>query len=373
MGTIRVSGVKNMFFLLFLYVFSLSMEFSKAQMVPAVYVLGDSQVDVGNNNFLPVSFAKADFRHNGIDFPTGKPTGRFCNGKNAADLLAEKVGLPTSPPYFSLLEKDESSYMKGVSFASGGAGIFNSTGEGIFHSKDQVFRRAVSLSQQVENYQKVQKILVQQMEASAAGNHISKSLFAVVIGGNDLMDYFGSSELRNNHTPQQFVDLMVNTLKGQLKRLYSFGARKFLISDVPPIGCLPAARVKSETHECNEEHNFWTVKYNQGLREMLNGLKSELQGIKYSYFNIYQVVTDVIQNPSAHGFKEVKSACCGLGELRADIPCVPISKFCFNRKDHVFWDLYHPTEATVRIVVDAIFDGSSKYCVPMNVRQLVSS
>lgn len=73
------------------------------------------------------------------------------------------------------------------------------------------------------------------------------------------------------------------------------------------------------------------------------------------------------------GFKEVKSACCGLGELRADIPCVPISKFCFNRKDHVFWDLYHPTEATVRIVVDAIFDGSSKYCVPMNVRQLVSS
>lgn len=59
----------------------------EAQMVPAVFVLGDSLVDVGNNNYLPLSLAKADFLHNGLDFPTHKPTGRFTNGKNAADFL----------------------------------------------------------------------------------------------------------------------------------------------------------------------------------------------------------------------------------------------------------------------------------------------
>ncbi|CAI0379738.1 unnamed protein product [Linum tenue] len=58
-------------------------------MVPAVYVFGDSLVDVGNNNHLPVSLAKADFPHNGMDFPTNKPTGRFSNGKNAADWLGK--------------------------------------------------------------------------------------------------------------------------------------------------------------------------------------------------------------------------------------------------------------------------------------------
>ena len=73
------------------------------------------------------------------------------------------------------------------------------------------------------------------------------------------------------------------------------------------------------------------------------------------------------------GFNEIESACCGLGDLKAKVPCVPISKYCSNRKDHVFWDLYHPTEATARIFVDTLFDGPSQYCIPMNVRQLVSA
>jgi phospholipase/lecithinase/hemolysin len=63
----------------------------EAQMVPAMFVFGDSLVDVGNNNYLKLSLAKADFPHNGVDFPTKKPTGRFTNGKNAADFLGTYV------------------------------------------------------------------------------------------------------------------------------------------------------------------------------------------------------------------------------------------------------------------------------------------
>ncbi|GKC86961.1 hypothetical protein Tco_1147610, partial [Tanacetum coccineum] len=54
---------------------------------PGVYVLGDSLVDVGNNNYLPLSVAKADFPHNGVDYANRKSTGRFSNGENAADFL----------------------------------------------------------------------------------------------------------------------------------------------------------------------------------------------------------------------------------------------------------------------------------------------
>ncbi|KAK3027927.1 hypothetical protein RJ639_039394, partial [Escallonia herrerae] len=138
---------------------ALCLGFSAAQQVPAMYVFGDSLVDVGNNNYLKVSLAKADFPHNGVDYPGGKPTGRFSNGKNAADFLgisikldtnslclcivlsdlmtclaAEKVGIPTSPPYLSMVSKAKSnkrtaSFVAGVSFASGGAGIFNGTDE----------------------------------------------------------------------------------------------------------------------------------------------------------------------------------------------------------------------------------------------------
>lgn len=61
----------------------------RAQSVPAVYVFGDSLVDVGNNNHLPLSLVKADFPYNGVDFAAKKATGRFSNGKNAADFLSK--------------------------------------------------------------------------------------------------------------------------------------------------------------------------------------------------------------------------------------------------------------------------------------------
>ncbi|XP_039139601.1 uncharacterized protein LOC120276925 isoform X1 [Dioscorea cayenensis subsp. rotundata] len=54
--------------------------------VPAIYVLGSSQVDVGNNNYLPTRI-KINFYPYGIDFPGGEATGRFSNGKNAADFI----------------------------------------------------------------------------------------------------------------------------------------------------------------------------------------------------------------------------------------------------------------------------------------------
>lgn len=69
-----------------LFIFSEAAE-GDGQLAPALFMFGDSLVDVGNNNHLKLSLAKADFPHNGVDFPGKKPTGRFSNGKNAADFL----------------------------------------------------------------------------------------------------------------------------------------------------------------------------------------------------------------------------------------------------------------------------------------------
>ncbi|KAH9651887.1 GDSL esterase/lipase [Citrus sinensis] len=335
-------------------------------MVPAVFVFGDSLVDVGNNNYLPISIAKADFPHNGIDFPTKKPTGRFSNGKNAADFIAEKVGLPSSPPYLAVKSnKNKASFLTGVSFASGGAGIFNSS--------DQSLAQSITLTKQVDYYGTVHKDLVQQMGPSAAQEHLSKSLFAIVVGSNDIFDYSGKSDLRKKSTPEQFVNLMAATLKGQLKRLYGYGARKFVCVGLGVIGCIPAQRIKSQTEECNEEASHWSVMYNEALKSMLQELKSELNGMTYTYFDTYSVMQSIIQNPTPQGFTEVKSACCGLGRLKAKVPCIPISSVCSNRSNHVFWDLYHPTQATARIFVDTIFDGPSQYTFPINLRNLIAA
>lgn len=345
----------------FVFFFGFFLALSKAQSVPAVYVLGDSLVDVGNNNYLP-SILKADFPHNGIDYAGKKPTGRFSNGKNAADFIAEKVGLPTSPPYLS---NKNDVFIKGVSFASGGAGIFNTTQQGFL-------RKTIPLTQQVGYFATVQQTLVNRLGAVAAQQHLAKSLFPVVIGSNDLFDYFDDSGKKNKVSPQQYVDEMISTLRGLLKRLHELGARKLVVVGIGPLGCTPARRHESSTEDCSDEVNSWVKKYNQQLTSMLQALQSELSDIKYSYFDTYAALTEIIQNPATHGFSEVKAACCGFGKLNADVFCTPLAVYCPNRRDHVFWDKVHPTQATDQILVEQIFSASPPHVFPINLNQLIS-
>lgn len=67
---------------------------------PAIFILGDSTVDVGTNSYLQESRARADFPHYGIDFPRSRPTGRFSNGLNGADFLGDPLLLLPSYDMF---------------------------------------------------------------------------------------------------------------------------------------------------------------------------------------------------------------------------------------------------------------------------------
>ena len=58
---------------------------------PASFVFGDSLVDIGNNNYLPLSLAKANLYPNGIDYGTGIATGRFSNGRTVTDIICMRL------------------------------------------------------------------------------------------------------------------------------------------------------------------------------------------------------------------------------------------------------------------------------------------
>lgn len=58
-------------------------------LVPAMFIFGDSVVDVGNNNNLE-TIVKSNFPPYGRDFNSSThPTGRFCNGKLASDFTGK--------------------------------------------------------------------------------------------------------------------------------------------------------------------------------------------------------------------------------------------------------------------------------------------
>ncbi|KAG6517898.1 GDSL esterase/lipase At5g55050-like [Zingiber officinale] len=332
---------------------------------PAIYVFGDSLVDVGNNNYLSFSLLKANFPHNGIDYPGHKATGRFCNGKNSADSLAEKLGLASPPAYLSLPSKSNNTdaFLGGLNFASGGAGTLDSTNRG----------KCLTMNKQIDYYTTVYGALAKQLGTSAAQTHLSDSIFVVVIGSNDILNYVGSDSANKLKTPgQQLVDSMVASLQGQLKTIYNLGARKLAVIGTGAIGCSPAQRHQNKTGDCRVEANFLASQFNKGVSSMLEQLEAELTGLSYSFFDTYAALTDIINDPSSYGFVEIKAACCGLGNLNANFACTPISSYCSNRRDHVFWDFYHPTEAAAGTLTSAAFDGSEGYAHPISIKQLAA-
>lgn len=99
---------------------------NSAQQVTALWVFGDSLVDNGNNNYIN-SLARSNYYPYGIDYINRLPTGRFSNGKNFLDYLADLLGV-ASPPPFADPSTSGARIIGGVNYASAAGGILDETG-----------------------------------------------------------------------------------------------------------------------------------------------------------------------------------------------------------------------------------------------------
>ncbi|XP_047259302.1 GDSL esterase/lipase At5g08460 [Capsicum annuum] len=151
-----------------------------APLVPALFVIGDSSVDCGTNNFLG-TFARADRLPYGRDFDTHQPTGRFCNGRIPVDYLALRLGLPFVPSYLGQAGSIEEMIL-GVNYASAGAGIIFSSGSEL--------GQHISLAQQIEQVTDTIQEFIVTIGDDATTNLISNSVFYISIGSNDYIHYY---------------------------------------------------------------------------------------------------------------------------------------------------------------------------------------
>ncbi|CAN1770993.1 GDSL esterase/lipase At5g55050 [Linum perenne] len=337
--------------------------------VPAVFVLGDSTVDVGTNNFLSGSVDRADFPHNGIDFPGSKATGRFGNGLNIADFLAKQLGLEMSPPPFFMLGNGtfplKNSSFKGVNFASGGAGILDTTGL----SPDGV-KQVVPLSEQVHQLSSISTRLASFKGAESAADYLATSMFIVSMGSNDIFHYY---HFNSSSTKEQFLTNLTATYEQHLRTMIGFGVRKIGIIAVGPIGCCPSQRTFNETLGCLGVINDLANSFNSRLRFLMSKLSSEYDGMKYSVGDAYSMTMSLIKNPASYGFKEVNTACCGTGKLNAEFFCTPDANICSNREQTLFWDMYHPTQAASKLAASTLYNGGRPFVAPINFKQLAAA
>ncbi|KAK6924106.1 GDSL lipase/esterase [Dillenia turbinata] len=317
------------------------------------FIFGDSLVDTGNNNYLN-TLAKGDIKPNGIDFTAsgGVPTGRYTNGRTIGDIVGEMLGQPSySIPFLAP----------------------NATGKAIFSGVNRL-----SMDIQVDYFNITRKQLDQLLGASQARTYLMKnSIFAITIGSNDfLCNYLVpmlSMGTRISSSPDSFVEELISHLRIQLTRLYQLDARKFMVGNVGPIGCIPYQKTMNQLNadQCVDLANKLALQYNGRLRDLLAELNDNLPGATFVHANVYDLVMELITNYEKYGFESATKACCGTGgQFQAMIPCGPSSSMCEDRSKYVFWDPYHPSEAANLIIAKQIVDGDSRFITPMNVRKL---
>ncbi|KAK9129333.1 hypothetical protein Sjap_009820 [Stephania japonica] len=348
--------------LVLILVISLSaLSFTNAAGDPALFIFGDSIIDIGTNNGLDTTF-KANIPPYGIDFPDSVATGRFSNGFSAADFLAQKLGLERSPPPY-LAIANHSAYLNrqmvsGLNFASGGAGLLDDTGYG----------NAVTIKEQIQQFQMIKANLTALLGEAGAERLLNKSIIFINAGSIDMaLDYFSFK----SPPTTEFSTSLRDALEDHVKTLYSFGARKFGIAGVSAIGCCPAMRAGNDTGECSADLNDYPQSFYSAIVPMLQNLSSELTGMKYSLGNVYHMMMNYLNNPSPSGPTELRRACCRGGKLNAELQCNEKALVCKNRDKYLFWDAFHPSQAAAAIAVETLYNGTTEFVTPINLKQLI--
>ncbi|KAK6154881.1 hypothetical protein DH2020_009129 [Rehmannia glutinosa] len=296
--------------------------------VPCFFIFGDSLVDNGNNNNIQ-SLAKANYLPYGIDFPGG-PTGRFSNGKTTVDVIAELLGFDDRIPPYATARGQQ--ILRGVNYASAAAGIRQETGQ-------QLVRR--------NTVEQVVSILGDQ---DSAANYLRKCIYSIGVGSNDYLNnyfmplYYSTSR---QYSPEQYADVLIQQYTEQLRTLYNYGARKFALIGVGQIGCSPNALAQNspDGSTCVKRINDANQIFNNKLKSLVDDFNKNEQDAKFIYIDAYGIFQDLIDNPSAFGFKVTNAGCCGVGRNNGQITCLPLQTPCQNRNEHLFWDAFHPSEA----------------------------
>ncbi|KAI3450096.1 hypothetical protein Pfo_006761 [Paulownia fortunei] len=329
--------------------------------VNAMYVLGDSSVDCGDNTpFYVLSHRNLSL------FP--------CNGSDTTllpQLLAKKMGLPNTIPFYSQ-NGSIHEILGGVNFGSAEATI-------LYPSS----RSYQSLNQQLRQAFETIQLLQLQLGEEVANNFIQSSLFYLSFGKDDFIEYFhnNSSGIGFKYSGRNFSHILVHQMTNAIRNLYATNVRKIVYAGVLPLGCAPHIQLQGDSSSnsvrkgCLDEVNMLVLEYNTRLEENIVAINAELPDAQIIFCDVYRAIMELINNPTAYGIEDVKNACCGLGRYGGVSGCLSTEMACREASTHVWWDLYNPTPAVNSLLADSAWSGQplSSICRPIPVQQLLSS
>jgi phospholipase/lecithinase/hemolysin len=271
--------------------------------------------------------------------------GRFTNGANWVDHLADELGLERATP----------SILGGDNFAVGGA----TTGDGFsgFAPNVGVQINGSEIAEIDINGDGVPDVRIE----GYLENHTpdGDELFVIQAGANDI---------RQN--PFGDTAVSVENLVSHIRDLATAGGEHFLVRNVGRLGDEPVLRILPDlaphADVLQDVLNGQAAAFNGQLASALNALESELD-ITISQFDAFAASTPTVL--ASFGFTNLTDPLClecGLGIPNASANIVP------NPEEYVFWDLVHPTTevaevfgklatttVTGRVIVNSTEDSSA--------------
>ncbi|KAG9439658.1 hypothetical protein H6P81_019823 [Aristolochia fimbriata] len=329
------------------YWFALSLCHTK---VPAVLVFGNSTVDTGNNNYV-ATMLRANHIPYGLNFMGGKATGRFSDGRLVPDLVASALGIKEAVPPFLDPKLSDEDIRTGVCFASAGSGYDDMT---IVATKAiPVLKQTIMLKQYLERL----RMIVGEKEAS---NITNNALIIISAGTNDLvLNFYDIPTRRLEYDINGYQDFLLGKAKSLIQDIYNQGGRKFIVSGLGPIGCVPLQRnINFVDRSCRKKENSDVQVYNSKLQKLLTQLQDSLPGTRFGYADIFNITNDMISYPSKYGFEETTRGCCGIGYVEMGPSCsaMSLSLSCTDPSKFMFWDSVHPSQAVSKVVTKKLMD-----------------
>lgn len=87
-----------------------------------------------------------------------------------------------------------------------------------------------------------------------------------------------------------------------MQRLYSLGARKFVLMAINPNGCSPVATASAPANTgCVQILNRASHMFNANLKNLVDEIRPRMPGSNLVFVNSYKVIRDIIRFPSIRG------------------------------------------------------------------------
>ncbi|KAF7103028.1 hypothetical protein CFC21_104065 [Triticum aestivum] len=305
------------------------------------FVFGDDLADNGNLPPTdPVTKMSRQWAYpygsNYVDadgFPRpNTPSGRFSNYKIQSDFIATMMGLEEAPPAHALTAK-KTCDPSGMTFATGGAGVLQSTSHEV-----------PALAKQVDTFRKMVK------DGTITGKQLSQSVALVAFSGND---YAGTNVigLSSPNDINAYIGKVTKEIATNVDQLLKLGVTKVLVNNLHPIGCTPSHTRTTNYTTCDIFGNLGASIHNNNLKQVMTSKKNVY------IIDVYTAFVNIVDHAAGKSselskqFKRKLSPCCESldskgycgqqGESSAEL----LYTVCDNSNRFFYWDDMHPTHA----------------------------